>query len=606
MIVKSLVSGSDPLPLKVFYSYSRADALNRDAIDASLAGFQWDVRVEPWYDGNIPPGEAWAEEIHSSLNGSDIILFFVTNHFMRSKYCQQVEVPLALRKHDEGKNRVIPIVFENTRPDWRKAPFARLQILPQNGKPVSEWSSRKEALDHISQALVNMIVDHGVKQRPRRRRWKLALAGERVSFTAADQLALVQYLRQVSGDANLRPNDMADGGITLVMESTDEALDELLKLYRGSQPFLVGRWQVVALFELYGAGVRASSIELPAGVEPPPQEAPLSDELLLFPSAPGHAVVLNKLSVKPKENDKFDLLFGFDDVGAEIEGRPLEQGVQKRLFDYFWTGIVARNEDVWVNLAPDERNRMLPEYLGGTNLGRVMIEMDYNMKRLCASLLHPDCETGQAYWKEVFRLAQERFGTSSVPYAPFFRVWLVPGEIVIKEGQGWMTIAEARLNALCESDFTPPGAAASAAQPAEPTAAICDEAFKKVVLPVVAREVQEGTNWIPIREVFSSLVVSSWCKARFEKTALFSEVMNTGSVEKLKQSHWMDSEPTFNNMAVPENKEYYDKYMEIFTRGVFYTVRDEYDPFCHRKVARVYFSGSIDFRGIGAQMRVIR
>ena len=603
MIIKSLASGSDPLPLKVFYSYSRKDNADRAAIDDYLARYQWDVRVEPWYDGNIPPGDVWEETIHHSLTTADIILLFVTQRFMQSQYCQDVEVPLALRKQEEGKNRVIPLIFENTQPDWRKMPFARLQVLPVNGKPVAEWPDRKEAIYHISQALINIIVEQGVKQKPRRRRWKLVLEGDRKHFTPEEEYAIITHLRTLTNDPSLRPSEIFGEDITLVMESSDQGLETLLSLYGQSRLPVLTNWRVRAIFELYGAGIHTSSLELSDPQWKAPEQIPTGEDLL-YPSAKAHAVVMRSLTVKPKADAFPNLMFGFDDVGASIQGRPITPDVQKRLIDHFLTGLIAKNDDIWVNLAPDERNRMLPEYLSGTNLGHVMIETDYMMKRLSASLLHPDCDTGRQFWKEVFRLAVERHGTSALHYSPFLRVWVVAGEIVIKESAGAALLAEATLNVLCENDYAP---ASLGIQPVPQSSAdlICAEVFKEVVLPVVKKEVREGANWMALREAYSGLILAQLFKARFGEDPHVQAVINTSALEKRERFSIHGENVSLTNLEVPENKEYFDKYMKVFSKGVFYTVRDEYDLTCHKKMARVYLAGAIDFRDVPRRLRFL-
>jgi hypothetical protein len=50
------------------------------------------------------------------------------------------------------------------------------------------------------------------------------------------------------------------------------------------------------------------------------------------------------------------------------------------------------------------------------------------------------------------------------------------------------------------------------------------------------------------------------------------------------------------NFKIPENRDYFEKYMDVFSNGVFYLERQEYDTVKHMKVMRVYFSGALDFR----------
>ena len=232
-----------------------------------------------------------------------------------------------------------------------------------------------------------------------------------------------------------------------------------------------------------------------------------------------------------------------------------------------------------------------------------MIDTDYQMKRLCASLIHPESESGRDFWREVFALARERYGTASIQYSTFFRVWVVPDEIVIGEASGRAQIREATLKVLSEADYAP-ACTRHDAKAYQRANDLCHAAFKKIILPLVNKEVQEGANWIPLREVYHSLILAQWLKERFKDDPHIQhlKLINTHGPVHLNFPY---GAVTFQSLQVPENKEYFEKYMDVFTRGVFYTVRDDYDPYHNQKITRVYFSGAIDFRMIADHMKSI-
>ena len=143
MIARSLLSQGGSEEVRIFYSYARRDAAWREEIDELLPAFQWDVAVRTWYDGEIEPGTAWEPEIDRNLQTADLILLFVTQAFVESEYCRNVQLPAALGRHASGEARVVPVIVESTDPDWHTLDFAHLQVLPQNGVPVSLWSDRE-------------------------------------------------------------------------------------------------------------------------------------------------------------------------------------------------------------------------------------------------------------------------------------------------------------------------------------------------------------------------------------------------------------------------------------------------------------------------------
>src|SRR6185436_6857605 len=95
--------------------------------------------IEGWQDRKITAGEEWAREIDENLESAQIVLLLISAAFLSSDYCYGIEMKRALEKHDSGKARVIPIILRPV--DWSGAPFAKLQALPKDAKPVTKWKN---------------------------------------------------------------------------------------------------------------------------------------------------------------------------------------------------------------------------------------------------------------------------------------------------------------------------------------------------------------------------------------------------------------------------------------------------------------------------------
>jgi tetratricopeptide (TPR) repeat protein len=74
----------------------------------------------------------------------------------------------AIARHNAHQARVIPIILRPT--DWEGAPFAKLQALPTNAKPVVTWSNRdaafKDVVTGIRRALQDLNASMGVSPNP--------------------------------------------------------------------------------------------------------------------------------------------------------------------------------------------------------------------------------------------------------------------------------------------------------------------------------------------------------------------------------------------------------------------------------------------------------
>lgn len=144
--------------VRVFISYSHKDDDLRDRLRAHLSLLERDGLVEAWDDRAILAGDEWADEIDQRLELADIILLLVSADFIRSEYCYGKEMTHALERHAAKDDRavVIPVILRAC--DWQSAPFAKLQSLPRDGKPLSEWKSEDDYFAAVAKGLRKRIL----------------------------------------------------------------------------------------------------------------------------------------------------------------------------------------------------------------------------------------------------------------------------------------------------------------------------------------------------------------------------------------------------------------------------------------------------------------
>lgn len=127
-------------PVDLFYSYSHKDEKLRDELAVHLTMLQRQGIISTWHDRNISAGSEWAKEIDKNLNSAQIILLLVSANFLASDYCYSIEMQRAIERHEAGEACVIPIILRPV--DWSGAPFGKLQALPKNARPVTEWKAK--------------------------------------------------------------------------------------------------------------------------------------------------------------------------------------------------------------------------------------------------------------------------------------------------------------------------------------------------------------------------------------------------------------------------------------------------------------------------------
>lgn len=190
--------------IRVFISYSHKDEALRDSLDTHLSNLRWDGVISSWYDRQLTAGMQWDDKIKAELESADIILLLISPDFIASQYCRDVEIPMALQRHESRQACVVPVIL---RPfDWFSAPFAKLQAFPKDAKPVTTWANQDEAFVSIAQGIrtaAKLMLDYRKQEAEQK------------------QLIRAQYLQKVE-------EVLSDGMISIVERDTlDELRDSL-------------------------------------------------------------------------------------------------------------------------------------------------------------------------------------------------------------------------------------------------------------------------------------------------------------------------------------------------------------------------------------------
>jgi len=143
------------VPLSAFLSYSHKDEVFRHELVTALATLERTGLIECWHDRRIIPGQEWEPQISEQLLNAKLILLLISADFIASDFCYRIELEQAMERHLRNEARVIPILMRPV--DWKGTSFARLQLLPSDAVPVSEWPSRDAAYLNVAQGIRRAI-----------------------------------------------------------------------------------------------------------------------------------------------------------------------------------------------------------------------------------------------------------------------------------------------------------------------------------------------------------------------------------------------------------------------------------------------------------------
>jgi tetratricopeptide (TPR) repeat protein len=143
--------------ISVFISYAHKDEALLQQLHTHLSSLTRPGSIVTWYDRQIGAGSDWAGEIDAHLEQASIILLLVSADFLASDYCYKNEMKRALERHDAGQARVLPIIVRPV--DWKDMPFARLQALPTDARPITTWRNRDQAWVNVVAGIRRALED---------------------------------------------------------------------------------------------------------------------------------------------------------------------------------------------------------------------------------------------------------------------------------------------------------------------------------------------------------------------------------------------------------------------------------------------------------------
>ena len=141
--------------LKVFLSYAHEDEEMKNQLDRFLINLKRSGSLEVWQDRELLAGSEWDQGIKNELAAADIILLLISVDFNASNYIWDKELKTAMERHEKGEAWVIPIILRNC--EWSDMPYAKLNALPANGTPVTDYADRDKAYTEIAKEIRRVV-----------------------------------------------------------------------------------------------------------------------------------------------------------------------------------------------------------------------------------------------------------------------------------------------------------------------------------------------------------------------------------------------------------------------------------------------------------------
>ncbi|GEM_PF-5039978 len=327
----------------------------------------------------------------------------------------------------------------------------------------------------------------------------------------------------------------------------------------------------------------------------PPGYAQLIPQALLELPAPGTMVnpspgfapaIIKGITIHPDNPLQFDFII--DTGHTQFKDQELRKESSK-LIKYFLAALTVPEKEMWVNLSPYEKDRIVPQGFGTTEMGRDLLAQDYILKQLTASLMYPEKELGKKFWDKVYKQAKEKYGTTEIPMDTFNKVWIVPEQAVVYENGSSAFVVKSHLKVMLEEDYLAASHQSSDVSHQKENKnlttddrRLTTQVIREVIVPELEKEVNEGKTFANLRQIYNSVILAAWYKMNLRESLLGKVYVDQNKTKGV------DTQDKTINQKI------YEQYLEAFKRGVYNYIKEDVDPATQEVIPRKYFSGGLD------------
>lgn len=267
-------------------------------------------------------------------------------------------------------------------------------------------------------------------------------------------------------------------------------------------------------------------------------------------------------------------------VACAVPGEVPDPLSHAGIWKTFVAALALPDEVFWVNLNPSEPNRIIDPELAKTDIGRIMLEADLQLKRDTADIIDPrKSEAARRYWHRLTEIAGGGRGGFQVQAGA--RTWIVPGPLRMECSGGQVYIADVQLNVMLESQYVKTAGGRKSAGEGRLNSA-AEALAKEIILPALRERVNSEPQYAALRQAYYSLVLARWCRAQASRSqTILANVMGQGRLPSSAAAL-----PTW------DFRDVYRAYVQSFDKGFLNTTERE------GLVVRTYFCGGIDWTDI--------
>jgi len=282
----------------------------------------------------------------------------------------------------------------------------------------------------------------------------------------------------------------------------------------------------------------------------------------------------------------FEIDFVLDEGNSELSKEDIKVE-STNLIKFFLASLTMPEDELWVNLSPYEKDRMISKDFGKTEMGRVFLAQDYLLKQVTASMIDPQTQLGKAFWDRIYEQANQIYGRTDVPINTYNKVWIVPEKAIVYENGDRAFIVESHLKVLLDEDYVALShgdiwTASKDSSENEEWSEVTLNIFRELILPAIETEINFGQNFAQLRQIYHSFILASWYKKNLQESILHQNYIGKKTISGLEVDD------------ITLKDKIYQQYLDAFKSGVFDYIKEDHQEEAQEIIPRKYFSGGLE------------
>lgn len=280
----------------------------------------------------------------------------------------------------------------------------------------------------------------------------------------------------------------------------------------------------------------------------------------------------------------------------------------------FMTGLTVPNNKFWVNLDPWAPNRIIDKQLSQSEVGRILLEADLQMKRDFSNYDNPCAnETGKALWnlmdkkqEALVQQCMDKFpgeikNIDNVRFKPVIGHWIIPDKVYAftKMTQIYIINATLKINSKLDADHSTflvdnqdtgtlsKGCLEELNKSAKEYGEYWKDLEDRMMRPYVVADVNHGEKYEDLREVYIALAFAQWYKNCI-----------TSDMDVFRDSLDSSNSTALKSMKPWSPNETWDKYVYSFENGEYKCWENTTTENTTHTHTRLYSTGGVDFGDI--------